>query len=691
MYRTICVPVDNSDHSKRAVDLAIELGKAFDSKLIGIHVYAAKMHEYRFKQMEYSLPEKYLKEEELEHQRQIHDSMIAMGLKLISESYVAPMKKRCEAEGLEFEARMMDGKNHVELVKDIRASKYDLVIMGVLGLGRGKDSQIGSVCERVTRHVDRDVWVVKQIPENGDLPSDTILVGIDGSPESFGALMQAIALAKKFDKRVECVAVYDPYLHYSVFKGLVGVLSEEASKVFNFEEQNQLHEDIIDNGLAQIYQSHLNVAETMAAEKGVDVVKTLLDGKAFQKVLDYARKTRPWLLVLGRVGVHSSKNESGLGGNSENLLRLCPCDVILTTGVAYPKLDVQAKESIRWTEEAEGRMHRVPDAVQGVARTAILRLAVEKGHSVITSGLVGEAMERYMPKNHAKSTAKLAKALAFDRMRDQPISICRACGLAASQPDPAKCGVCGATDFELITPEMFEEMARAEGGIEEEKTYDGRRLKWSVEARRAIESIEAKEQRRRVKTRIEKAARGNKLGVITLAFCRTIIEEETGKPVFPPPAKSPETPRVKTAQKPGGDREVPVAGTDAKGVPLQSAYSWTEDAAARILRVPAGFMRSKTQGYVEDLAAERGAAQIDLQLVEAGLQIGLKKMEVMVGGFNAQAQGAPVDDGSNSEDKAVALQEAAKDIELMNEVGLMSAMESYRESENQSLDTREAE
>ncbi len=610
MYRTICVPVDNSDHSKRAVDLAIELGKAFGSKLVGSHVYAAKMHEYRFKQMEYSLPERYLQEEEeLEHQRRIHDSMIRMGLKLISESYAEPMRKRCEAEGLEFEARMMDGKNHVELVKDIRASKYDLVIMGVLGLGRGKDSQIGSVCERVTRHVDRDVWVVKDIPEkgevaqNGDCPkrsearaetglspfcgSDTILVGIDGSPESFGALMQAVALTKKLDKKLECVAVYDPYLHYSVFNGLAGVLSKEASKVFNFEEQNQLHEEIIDDGLAQIYQSHLNVAETMAAEEGVEVVKTLLAGKAFQKVLDHAREIRPWLLVLGRAGVHRSKNESGLGGNSENLLRLCPCDVILTAGVAYPKLDVQAEESIRWTEEAEERMGRVPAAAQGVARTAILRLAVEKGHSVITSALVGEAMERYMPKNNAKSTAKLAEALVFDRVRDRPISVCTTCGAAASRPDPAKCEECGTTEFETITPEVFEKMARSGDGIKQE------------------------------------------------------------------------------------------AG---KGVPLQSAYAWTEDAAARVLRVPAGFMRNKAQGYVEDLAAERGATEIDLELVEAGLQVGRKKMEQMVGGSGAQAQGAPLDAGSSSDG-----------IEPMNEVGLMSAMEEYRESEDRSPDTGETE
>ena len=173
--------------------------------------------------------------------------------------------------------------------------------------------------------------MVKHLPKKDEPEGDTILVGIDGSPQSFGALQTALELAKRFDKKVEIIGVYDPYLHYSVFHGIVGVLSEKASKVFRFEEQNQLHEEIIDTGLAQIYQSHLDVAERMALDAGTIVTKTLLDGKAFQKILDHVRKTNPWLVVVGRIGVHSAADETGLGSNTENLLRRCPCDILLST------------------------------------------------------------------------------------------------------------------------------------------------------------------------------------------------------------------------------------------------------------------------------------------------------------------------------------------------------------------------
>ncbi|NJL27443.1 MAG: universal stress protein [Thermoanaerobaculia bacterium] len=200
MYSNIYVPVDNSEFSNRAVQAAIALGKSFESKLTGCHVYAARMHDYRFKQMEFTLPEEYLEEAELERQRKIHDSLITMGLELISDCYLNDMEKLCRAQEIAFEKRMMDGKHSTEILKDIQGSDYDLVVLGVQGIGRTRDSQIGSVCQRVTRDADRDVWVVKHLPKKDEAERDTILVGVDGSPQSFGALMTGIELAKRFGK-----------------------------------------------------------------------------------------------------------------------------------------------------------------------------------------------------------------------------------------------------------------------------------------------------------------------------------------------------------------------------------------------------------------------------------------------------------------------------------------------------------
>ena len=718
MYKTIYVPVDNSDYSNQAIASAVELGRKFDSTMVGCHVYAASMHDYRFKQMEYTLPDEYLEETELDRQRKIHDSLITMGLELISESYLEPMKAVCDDAGLDFEPKMMDGKHHVEIVRDIRESGYDLTVLGVMGIGRVRDTQIGSVCERVARTADRDVLVIKRLPAkagatngNGNGHShqteaeadgrDTILVGVDGSPQSFGALMTAIDLAKTFGKKVEAISVYDPYLHYSVFKGVVNVLTERAAKIFRFEEQNQLHEEIIDTGLAQIYQSHLDVAETMAREVDVELTKTLLDGKAFQKVLDHARKSDPWLLVIGRVGVHSDEGETGLGSNADNLLRTCPCDLLLTTRLEYPELDVKAEESIRWTPEAEERFKRVPEQVRGIARTALYRLAVEQGHSVISSDVLDEAMDRYMPKYTARETEALAEKIALQLARSRPTFICRKCGVTSAEPNPVRCGVCGSDSFEQITEEMLNRIAEMEGGLEVETTYDGRKLKWTADARLALKTIEDAYRRRRAKARIEKKARMSKLPTVTFEFARVMIEDETGEPVtIEARVQATEADGNGGAEAPADERKL--IARDEDRVPLLSKHEWTAEAVERILRVPAGFMRDRTQERVELVAREKHVSRIGIKTVEEGIELGRKLMEQMIAAYELDKKDeSPGQDVAEAEAQAAtaagrcpfsalaeagaseAQVEAAKDAKAgtyLNEVGLMSALDEKRKA-----------
>ena len=72
-----------------------------------------------------------------------------------------------------------------------------------------------------------------------------------------------------------------------------------------------------------------------------------------------------------------------------------------------------------------------------------------------------------------------------------------------------------------------------------------------------------------------------------------------------------------------------------------STFDWTNDAVQRIFRVPVGFMRSKTQERIEELARERAAASIDLALVEDGIEIGKKMMAEMIATYNAPRARAP--------------------------------------------------
>jgi len=59
--------------------------------------------------------------------------------------------------------------------------------------------------------------------------------------------------------------------------------------------------------------------------------------------------------------------------------------------------------------------------------------------------------------------------------------------------------VCGSEQLERIDREMLERIAKAEGGLAEEVTYDGRKLVWSESARRALWTLKDAYKRRRAK------------------------------------------------------------------------------------------------------------------------------------------------------------------------------------------------
>jgi nucleotide-binding universal stress UspA family protein/predicted Zn-ribbon and HTH transcriptional regulator len=630
MIKKIYVPVDNSDYSDASIALAVAFARKFGSELVGSHVYAAKMHDVRFKQMEYTLPEEYQDEVELEKQRRIHDTLITMGLQLISDSYLEVMQQKCAEFEIPFEARMPEGKHFIKLVEDIQEGDYDLVIMGALGMGAVKDSLIGGVCERVVRRINTDTLIVRDL-ESIEERKGNILVGIDGSPESFSGLKTAIQLGHKLNRQVEAVGVYDPYLHYIVFNSVVNVLTERAARTFRFKEQEQLHEEVIDTGLAKIYQSHLEVARSIAKEEHDYALKiTLLDGKAYEKILQYARKTNPWLLVLGRIGVHSEQ-DMDIGCTAENLLRLAPCNVFLSSQRYFPQIDVKAEETLVWTQEALDRMEKAPPLVRGIAKTAVHRFAIERGHSVITESVINIAMEAIMPQRASEKLTRVAKEIAEQKVLESDAVqtyICGECGYAAHNQQPVKCPVCSSLPerFQMVDKSSLQHVAVDEGGTAEEETFDGVRLQWSEQSKKALRRVPRGYMRRNVKARIEKSARSQKIATITNAFATEIIDDSMGEAA----AVREDAPELRAVQ----------AQTDVQDVDVvqdfESPVQWTEEAIERLNLVPAGFMRNITQTRIEQRAQENDVPQVTLDFAARVIEDGRSLANEVLGQYYQQ-------------------------------------------------------
>ncbi len=392
MYKKVSVLLDNSSYSLWSLDRCLEMAPFFGSTLIGNHAYATRLHEGRFVQMEPGLPAKYQKEEELQKQRDIHASLIEKGLTIISDSYLDVFQHRCEAKKTPFERRMVEGKNYAMLVKDIEESSYDLVAMGVKGLGEVQTTEIGSVCERVARRIKVDTLITKNARP---LKNGHLVVGIDGSGQSYAAMKTAIELSKKMDCRITALAVFDPDFHYKVFDSIAKVLSEEAGEIFKFKEQEKLHEEIIDSGLEKIYADNLELAENMAKKEGVEVHSKVLSGKPYDQILNWLGGKDISMLLIGKVGVHTD-NGLDIGSNTENLLRNAPCNVLLVSRTEKPEVEEERLEDIEWTPEAIEMLNRVPGFVRNMVRGHMEGNARKAGKKVITDDMMKEARSKMM-------------------------------------------------------------------------------------------------------------------------------------------------------------------------------------------------------------------------------------------------------------------------------------------------------
>lgn len=390
-FSRILVALDQSDYANNAMRQATRI---CNGTITGIHAYAAKLHDRRFKQMEGGLPERYQRESEMEHQREVHEDLIGMGLGLISDSYHNAAEVVANAAKVPFKRLSPEGKNYSCLIDAMTQAEHDVLFIGALGLGAVAGSTIGTVCERVVRRTNMDVFIAKDRRLNvGDGP---IVVGMDGSPKSFGALVTAIEIGRKLDVPIHVVAAYDPYYHYVAFNKISTVLDEEAGKVFRFKEQEELHEELIDDGIAKIYQAHLNVAETVARDAGVELITELVAGKPYQAIKKYTEKHKASLLLIGKTGVHADDGLD-IGGNTENLLRMVHCHVWVGMVEHFPASDVVAEETIMWSDEASEMINRAPEFVRGIARTGVVRQAQKEGHTFITTRFVQDVMSEMMP------------------------------------------------------------------------------------------------------------------------------------------------------------------------------------------------------------------------------------------------------------------------------------------------------
>jgi nucleotide-binding universal stress UspA family protein len=338
-FRKIILCYDNSDLSMVAADISINIAEAFGAEIVGIHGYNAIMHEGAFRIMEPTLPQKYQKEEILQRQREVHNKLINIGMEKISLSYLRPLRERFNNTSICFRESVREGKNFKAVKEIIDEEGGDLVIMGSHGFNSNGNGFIGSVCLRVLRLVDRNFLIVK---ERLNFGNPCYVVCLDGSSSAIVALRMASLFARRFNAELHLVYAFDSALHRDVFARLKESVINREGFSFNSKEQEKIHDEFIDKGLARVGNMILDRAEKevfseqqinmqgfgLVGDLTAPITKKVLEGHIYRRICDYASDVNADLIFLGRTGRHYSEGID-IGSVTENVLRFAPCSVFI--------------------------------------------------------------------------------------------------------------------------------------------------------------------------------------------------------------------------------------------------------------------------------------------------------------------------------------------------------------------------
>ena len=140
--QTILVPLDFSDHSARAFEMAVALAKALGAKLELLHCY--ELNSGGMKPYGMVLPESFDRE-----------------ARLAAANCLAQWRDKATADGVETNTKLSAMVPSMAIAETVTELDCDLVVMGTRGLSGIKHVLLGSVAERAIRTAPCPVLTVK--------------------------------------------------------------------------------------------------------------------------------------------------------------------------------------------------------------------------------------------------------------------------------------------------------------------------------------------------------------------------------------------------------------------------------------------------------------------------------------------------------------------------------------------------
>jgi len=153
MFSNILVAVDGSEHSKKALNYALQLAEKLDGKITLIHVYSVVVP------LGPSIDT--ISGPAVTPASAVLTAKIAEDAKQMGKRILDDAEQIVKERGISVEKVLREGDAVKEIVAVAQEGKFDLVVVGHRGLGKLKELLLGSVSEGVSRKAPCPVLIVK--------------------------------------------------------------------------------------------------------------------------------------------------------------------------------------------------------------------------------------------------------------------------------------------------------------------------------------------------------------------------------------------------------------------------------------------------------------------------------------------------------------------------------------------------
>jgi nucleotide-binding universal stress UspA family protein len=144
LFSKILVGLDGSEYSLKALDIAIDLAKKYQSELILVHVVMRQIYAI-------NPPEAGV----------LAGTAIVRELEEDGKAILAKGEAAVKAQGIPVETRLKQGVPAEELLRAVADENVDLIVLGSRGLSQVRAFFLGSVSDKVSHHAKCPALIVR--------------------------------------------------------------------------------------------------------------------------------------------------------------------------------------------------------------------------------------------------------------------------------------------------------------------------------------------------------------------------------------------------------------------------------------------------------------------------------------------------------------------------------------------------